>query len=160
MSDLNATDIFNKWLKGILAKGFDRYSYASRKSQIADLVGLLKLHNIEFSDAKRLKDKVLKELLSDDGYKSRKKHANGNWRKNTEADFDSILADEFIHSEEIRTYQVSKTFSEDPAIMAWTKKTFGDNVDIEIVKQAHTPGNVLFYKAVNEICNRNTGGRL
>ena len=148
---LDASDVFNKWLSYLEKDGFDRYSRASREPQITALAEMLIEFNVDFISAKFLKTKVIQTLMTEKGYKKKDKHSNGNWLKNTEMDFDRIIADYYVKDPVKTSSQYEKEYKQDPEIVAWAVGKFGKDVSPKLLKDCHTIGNSLYFWFVEDL---------
>lgn len=153
-NNLDVYDVFNKWLNYLERDGFSIYTHASRAPQLEMLAEFLIEFNIPFEDAKSIRTKVIQTLMTEDGYKKKNKHKNGNWLKNTEIDFDRIMADYYINDPNKTTSQYAKEYKQDPEIVAWATDKFGGNIPASVLKDCHTIGNSLYFLFIEEFYNR------
>lgn len=148
--ELDSTDVFNKWLNYLEADGFDRYSRASRAPQIEVLAEMLIEFKVDFESAKWLKTKVVQALMTERGYKKKDKHSNGNWLRNTEMDFDRIIADYYIQDPAKTETQYAKEYTQIPEVVEWAVEKFGKNIPRQALKDCHTIGNMLYFEYVED----------
>lgn len=149
--EFDSNDVFNKWLNFLKKDGFSRYSNAGRAPQIEVLAEMLIEFNIDFEDAKMLKNKAIQILMTEKGYKKKDKHSNGVWLKHTEMDFDRIIADYYLNYSTKTPSQYEKEYKQDPEIVAWAVGKFGKNVSPKVLKDCHTIGNSLFFWFVEDL---------
>lgn len=140
-------DLFNKWLAHIEKDGFSRYSYSSRIPQLNLLAEYLLEYNFSFEEAKLLKRKAVEALITERGIKRKDKHSNGNWLKNTNKDFDVVMANYYVSGIDKEDYKVN------PDIVAWAKARYGDNLHPQLLKDCHMIGNILNIRFIDEFYN-------
>ena len=157
MASVTREDIFTKWLSEVRENNLARYGRDDRKRHLSDLVNAMKLNGIPQDELYFLKKKVVLTLVTEEGLKGRGKHKG--WKENTEADFEDEIQRVYVASYRAKeqSSKLVQTFSEDPNIIDWCRKTFGPNVDAFTIKEAHGPNTMLYFRFVDEYHNRNTG---
>lgn len=157
---ISADLIFKRWVASVREDRLSQYQYGERKKHIDNLIGALFANGVPQDEAEFLKRKVVETLVTKEGMKGNGKYRG--WKENAEADFDDAIQLAYVpeFQKEKKSYQMSKTFTEDPNIVKWCKDTFGADVDTFTLKEAHTIGNTLNIMFLNSFYKRNTGGRL
>ncbi len=146
----SSEDIFNKWAKYMSSEDIvDRYAHNRREAYLEDLCAMLKEHDIEFEDAKDLKNRVMIILTTEDGRKGKGKHRG--WKESVFEQFDHVLADYYVQNADkgvvdTQTFTQVSQYIEDDDIVEWVNNKYGSG-NKEIMSKAHTIGhqlNILF----------------
>jgi hypothetical protein len=134
---LSAQEVLKKWTSDVRQDISSRYTYGNRKEHIENLMGYLKMHDVDKDDAQFLKNKVVEVLVTEEGRKGKGKHKG--WKENVENDFDDAIQQAYVPglSSEIKPIKTAQGY--DPRIYNWCKAKFGNHVGENIIKAAHQP---------------------
>lgn len=153
ISEATEHQLWDKWL-GYLRKADGRFLYQNRTEHLIMFSEIFFQNGISFDDAKSYRDRCVRALTTEDGYKARKKHKGGNWRKNTTEDFNTILADTYIanpSSTPIRTTVSAPDplrIPQNEDILEWAKSKYDSNP--LVIAEAHRIASVFYFEFLED----------
>ena len=149
-----ADDVYNKW-KCLLDNPkeyslVDKYDKHRRLEHIEVLVQWLIEYDIEFEQAKGLKNRVMLFLTTEEGRKGKGKHKN--WKENTLTDFDKIVASMYMEDPKPTK---KKEIAVDPLripadnrIVEWANKKYPGNT--LMITEAHRIGSIFYFEYLED----------
>jgi len=164
-NEINADDIFNKWMHYLKTEAIDiRYLHRDRPEIISSLAYEFKSLKVDYDTAKSYKKRVMEALTTEEGRKGSGKYKG--WKETATADFLSVLASYYVEIEpedkEESLYEKKVEAKEDlfryhinnNLITNWCKNRYGQDWTVDINKEAHLIGGVLNLEFQIDILNR------
>lgn len=148
--------VFKFWLSVIRSDKALRYKYGERKKHIQNLISGLLDNDISQDDAEFLKRRVVEALVTKEGMSDKGEYKG--WKKNAEEDFDDAIQQGYVGAKIRKKKELESSFDEDPIVVRWCKDTFGNDVDLFTIKEAHTPFTVLRSNFLKSMV-KSAGGR-
>lgn len=138
-----ADEILKAWLAKIRQDKTSQYLYRDRKEHLEHLMVMLTAQEVEMDDVIALKRHVVAGLVHAEGMKGQGRYKG--WKENAETDFDDAVQIAY-NSELINMTTSSKPdYKQDPEIVSWVTKKFGNNIPPSVLKDCHTIGHSLYF---------------
>lgn len=150
---LDVLDVFNLWA-GTLndPKQYsveDKYDKSKRIEHIEFLAAWLQDYNIDYEDAKGLRNKVMVFLTTEEGRKGKGKYKN--WKENALQDFDQTLARMYMDipkSPSSSTVADPFRIKQDDAIVNWAEAKYGE--DTLVIAEAHRIASPFYFEYLED----------
>ena len=148
-----ANDAYNLWAGELSDIGTystqDRYDKHRRSEHIRYLASWLVDYGISHEEAKTLKNKVMLFLTTEEGRKGKGKHKN--WKENTLADFDQIMAGTYMEKPKPSVANITVDplrIQLDKQIVKWAQDKYDGNS--LVISEAHRIASTFYFEYLED----------
>lgn len=151
----NAEDIYNYW-EGLHIDDTSRFTKDGRLAVLEELAELCFNQKIPLEDIKDLKRKAIFFLTTEKGRKKQGKHKDGKWTENVEADFDRIIATQYVSNSLSELNLPSRSekyednyidFQDSIYDWAWEKHK---NMTTDFIKECHRINGIFWISFIKD----------
>lgn len=153
MAKFTPDEVLNSWQNSVKKDYSNRFLYGVREEILEQLAEMLMANEIELDDARFLKMKVKKFLVTEEGLKGKNRYKG--WTDNVDKDYDAMLVEYYSNNKVqptiVKDYGHGAYMDENPIMTAWAKDSFGVVWTKELNLLVHQTGhrfNLDFQKEV------------